>query len=182
MPIGSSAAALHGMDDQNGYSSENGPTPYFWSGGKGARRGASGPRGGGGGGGSHGREMLPHLFGAHSYQFRSGQSAVNSKQPPSWAPEMALNPTYPYTLAEYKRDVSRWIVSTEVAPERQGPLIALAIDGAARAVVDELDDELLSLGANTDLGDGRGAVHHSGPKLLFPYYRGNFQRMTRCRC
>ena len=59
------------------------------------------------------------------------------------------------------------MVSTEVTAARQGPLLALAVGGAARGVVDEIEDHVLADGAAADLNDGLGNVHRSGPVLLF---------------
>ena len=46
-------------------------------------------------------------------------------------------------------------------------MLALAIGGAARVIVDEMDDDDLAVGRIVDLLDGRGDVHRSGPTLLF---------------
>ena len=55
---------------------------------------------------------------------------------------MAHDPLFPYSVTEYIKDLGRWMASTKVSPERQGPLIALAIGGAASTVVDQLPDVL----------------------------------------
>ena len=80
---------------------------------------------------------------------------------------MALDPEYPYTLEEYKRDIQRWCGATKVTPERQGPLVSLAIGGSGRTVVDEIDDALLRHGAQADFGDGRGPIQRSGIEFIF---------------
>jgi len=59
------------------------------------------------------------------------------------------------------------MAATKVSPERQGPLLALALGGAGRTVADELPNDLLAYGAVADLGDGQGMVQHTGPQLLF---------------
>ena len=110
--------------------------------------------------------MQPHIFGANALHYRQGTAVATAETPPTWSPELALNTTYPYTLSEYMRDVQRWMAATKVTPERQGPLLALAIGGGGRTVADELPDELLAHGAVADLGDGLGQVHRTGPKLL----------------
>ena len=56
---------------------------------------------------------------------------------------MALDQEFPYTLREWTRDVSRWCAATKVTPERQGPLLALAVGGAGRVAVDGIYDDLL---------------------------------------
>ena len=112
-------------------------------------------------------EPKPHIFGARALQYRQGTAVATTETPPTWSPERALDPTYPYTLKEYMRDVGRWMSATKVAPQRQGPLLALAIEGAARMVVDEIPDDQLVNGHLADIGDGQGQVHRSGPALLF---------------
>ena len=112
-------------------------------------------------------EARPHIFGARALHYRQGTAVTNAETPPTWSPEMALCPTYPYTLQEFVKDVSRWMAATKVTQERRGPFLALAIGGAGRTVVDELPDDLLAHGAVADLNDGRGAVHQNGPRLLF---------------
>ena len=99
--------------------------------------------------------------------YRQGTAVANADSPPTWRPEMALDPDFPYNIREYRRDVGRWIKATRVPPERQGPLLSLAIGGAARVVLDEMDDNDLALGRVVDLQDGKGDVLRSGPTLLF---------------
>ena len=94
----------------------------------------------------------PHIFGAQSLHYRQGTAVASTETPPTWAPEMALDAVYPYTLQEYMRDVSRWMAATKVTQSREGPLLALAIGGAGRTIADELPDDLLINGAEADLG------------------------------
>ena len=54
-------------------------------------------------------EPQPHLFGQAPQYFRGGMAVSDANVPPPWAPEMAHHPTFPYTLAEWERDVRRWI-------------------------------------------------------------------------
>lgn len=79
-------------------------------------------------------EERPHIFGANALHYRQGTAVANTETPPTWSPEMAHDTRYPYTLAEYLRDVSRWMAATKVSADRQGPLLALAIGGAARQI------------------------------------------------
>ena len=108
----------------------------------------------------------PHIFGAKPLHYRQGTAFASGDAPPIWSPEMSLDTSYPYTLEEYMFDVSRWMAATKVAAERQGPMIALALGGAARTLADNIPTELLASGSVADLGDGLGAVQRSGPKLL----------------
>ena len=112
------------------------------------------------------RVTQPHLFGADALTYRQGTAVATADTPPQWSPEMMLDQRYPYTLREYSRDVQRWMAATKVSAQRQGPLLALAIGGAARSVADEIPDELLVHGAAADLGDGLGLVQRTGPRLL----------------
>ena len=72
-------------------------------------------------------ETKPHIFGATALHYRQSTSMSNTETPLTWSPEMAYDTNYPYTLAEYKRDVSRWLAATKVTAERRGPLLSLAI-------------------------------------------------------
>ena len=112
-------------------------------------------------------EMRPHIFGARSLQYSQGASVVNSDTPPTWSPEMALDPIYPYSLREYMREIGRWCAATKVAPARQGPLISFAIGGAGRTIVDQIETDILVNGAVMDFNDGNGSVMKSGVELLF---------------
>eukprot|EP00971_Amphidinium_carterae_P267164 5299901-Amphidinium_carterae.1 len=111
-------------------------------------------------------ERQPQLYGALPLQYRAGTSISTTKSPPTWSPEHAHNVEYPYTLAEYEKDVRRWQAATEVAESRQGPLLSLAVGGAARSIADEVPTEILRSGGIADLNDGRGNVHRSGVDLL----------------
>ena len=120
------------------------------------------------------REPQPHLFGAFPYQYRTGASVASAEQPPSWNPELVHDRAYPHTLREYRRDVSRWQSATQVTVQRQGPLVALAIGGAARAIVDQIDDQALRDGVVADFHDSRGNVDHSGVELVFRVLEQHF--------
>ena len=107
-------------------------------------------------------ERQPHIYGALPYQYRQGTSSVNADTPPAWTPEQAHDPVYPYTLEEYKIDIDRWLKATKVTPERQGPLIATAVGGAARIVLDAINSNELSRGTTYDFNDGQGMRFYSG--------------------
>ena len=107
-------------------------------------------------------ERQPHIFGAHSGQYRKGTAVMNADTPPTWSPELAdVTLEYPYTLEEYARDVERWRGATKVEPRRQATLLALALGGAARSVADKIDSDHLLNGANADFGDGNGLVRRT---------------------
>ena len=99
--------------------------------------------------------------------YRQGSAVANADTPPFWQPEMALDPTYPYGIAEYRKDVGRWRTATRASPDRHGPLLSLAIGGAARAILDDLSTDDLADGRILDIGDGQGMILRSGPTLLF---------------
>eukprot|EP00971_Amphidinium_carterae_P131533 2604705-Amphidinium_carterae.1 len=80
---------------------------------------------------SFGYERQPQLFGARPLQYRQGTSVATTKQPPTWSPEMAIDPIYPYVLTEWVRDVERWMGATEVAEE------TLSVGSAARTIADQ---------------------------------------------
>ena len=120
------------------------------------------------------REPQPHLFGAFPYQYRIGASIVSAEQPLSWNPESIHDHVYPYTLREYRRDVSRWQSAAKVTVQRQGPLVALAIGGAARAIADQIDGQALRDGVVADFHDGRGNLDHSEVELVFRVLEQHF--------
>ena len=80
---------------------------------------------------------------------------------------MAHHEHYPYTLEEWARDVRRWCFATKVTEERQANLLALALGGSARSLVDEISEDLLRDGGDADFGDGRGREHKTGFQLLY---------------
>ena len=80
---------------------------------------------------------------------------------------MAQDRDFPYTLKEWMRDVGRWQAATKVAINRQAPLLALAIGGAGRTIVDEIDDTMLVNGGFADFRDGNGPQHRTGIQLIF---------------
>ena len=108
------------------------------------------------------RERQPHIYGATPLHYRQGVAVANGESPPTWSPEMANDQQYPYTLEEFRRDVSRWQAATKVTVARQGPLLALAIGGSARSLIDDIDEILLMNGGVSDFNDGLGYVQRSG--------------------
>ena len=62
---------------------------------------------------------------------------------------------------------SRWQSATKVTVQRQGQLVAFAIGGAARVIVDQIGHQALRDGVVADFQDGRGNVDHSGVELVF---------------
>ena len=68
----------------------------------------------------------------------------------------------------------RWAASTKVSVERQGPLLALSVGGAARIRVDEISEDVLRAGAYVNYGDGRGQVFRSGCELVFDALHASF--------
>ena len=124
------------------------------------------------------REKQPHIYGALPLHYRQGVAIANAETPPTWAPEMANDPDFPYTLDEYKKDFHRWQGATKVDPSRHGHLLALAIGGSGRTVVDQIDDTTLRDGGYADFNDGLGNLQHPGISfvfralyLKFPVYR-----------
>ena len=63
------------------------------------------------------------------------------RTPPTWAPKVAHDHDYPYTLSAYVQDVQQWMSLTKVCAERHG--------------------------AVADLGDGQGNVYRTVPQMLF---------------
>eukprot|EP00971_Amphidinium_carterae_P328594 6460551-Amphidinium_carterae.2 len=122
-------------------------------------------------------ERQPQLYGALPLQYRQGTAVASTKSPPCRSPEQAHQKDFPYTLPEWRKDVLRWQAATEVDPSRHGPLLSLALGGAARTLGDRIPTELLVQGGLADLRDGQGAVHHTGFELL---YHALYKRFAPC--
>ena len=129
--------------------------------------------------GSHPTERQPHLYGAAPFQYRAGSHIADVNQPPAWEPEMAYSREYAYTLEEWIRDLRRWLAATKLSAQRQGPLVSLAVGGAARIVLDELDEETLINGAMADFGDG--PRQHSGVECIIRVLRLKFPENAEAR-
>ena len=82
--------------------------------------------------------------------------------PPPWSPEMCHDPVYPYTLSELKFDVGRCAAATKVSEDREAILVAMALEGSARIVRDDLDTSVLQYGGDIDVRDGRGVRRYTG--------------------
>ena len=129
----------------------------------------------------HNSEAQPHLYGAAPFQFRAGIEIADVNKPPPWQPEMAYRKDYPYTLEEWLTDLRRWMAATKLSEQRKGPLVSLSVGGAARIVLDELDEETLINGVRADLNDGQGLRHHSGVDCIIRILRLKFPENLEAR-
>ena len=124
-------------------------------------------------------ERQPHLYGAAPFQHRAGFDVADINKPPAWEPEMAYAKDYAYTLEEWIRDLRRWLAATKLQEARQGPLVSLAVGGAARIVLDELDEETLIRGAVADFGEGQR--QHTGVECIIRVLRLKFPENQEAR-
>ena len=124
--------------------------------------------------GSHGSERQPHIYGAQPHRYRQGTHVAGADIPPTWDPEQARDVWFPYTLREYMCDADRWCHATKVPPERRGPLLSLAVGGAARTIADDIDTQVLVRGATCDIRDGQGPQARTGPEMLFLHLLSRF--------
>ena len=115
---------------------------------------------------NHTMEREPHIHGAAPQQYRQGVAVATGDNPPVWAPEMATGDGYQYVVEEWIRDLRRWAGATKVTVDRQASLVALSVGGAARTLVDSLDDQLLIQGGYADFSDGQGNTHYTGLEFL----------------
>ena len=113
-------------------------------------------------------EGQPHLYGAQPFQYRAGTDVADVNKPPAWQPEMAYNREYAYTLEEL------WLAATKLSEQRKGPLVSLAVGGAARIVLDDVDEETLVNGVMADFGDGQGRRRRTGVECLIQVLRQKF--------
>ena len=123
-------------------------------------------------------ERQPHLFGALPLQYRRGNNIADGNTPPTWSPELAVDPTYKYDLKQFRTDLRRWRASTKVHASRQGPLVALAIGGQARLIIDKIDEETLINGVQADFRDGQGVIFHSGVDCILQALERKFPANT----
>ena len=108
-------------------------------------------------------EQQPHLYGIRSGMCEDGTMPGNLKEPPPWWPERAYeNRLYPFHAKRYVETMRLWIAGTDVAPEKQGPLITLALGGEARRVAEDIALIYRQIGA-TDPISGEWV---SGPELI----------------
>ena len=84
------------------------------------------------------------------------------KIPPAWDPAWAAQ--YPFSV--FTQDALLWSQATDVEAERQGPAMVMRLGGTAKALAREIDIQVLAQGAIQDIGDGQGAVQHTGVTLL----------------
>ena len=112
------------------------------------------------------KSRQPHLYGAQPLHYRQGTALASAESPPCWSPELEADPTYPYSVVEWSKDVRKWQAATKLAAERQGPLLSLALGTAARTVADEIPIHVLQYGAEVDIGDGAGVRRHAGAPAL----------------
>jgi len=88
--------------------------------------------------------------------------AAGGKIPPAWSPEDDRR----YPLRFYCADVRLWARAADVAPEKMGPCAALRLGGSARAIVRELDGDVLAMGMQVQDPVGGGVVNISGLESL----------------
>ena len=65
-------------------------------------------------------ERQPQLFGAIPGAYINGQVVGTGDSPPTWSPDMASNPDFPYGIEEYAEDIHRWVAATRMTRERRG--------------------------------------------------------------
>ena len=87
---------------------------------------------------------------------------------------MAYNREYAYNLEEWIRDLRRWMAATKLSANRQGPLVSLAVGGAARICLEDMDEEILINGAHADFDDGQGLRQRTGVECIIRVLRLQF--------
>ena len=79
------------------------------------------------------------IHGTRYGMYRSGTMPGNMMGPPVWWPELAHeNRRFPYTAKHWVEAMRLWVACTEVAAEKQGPLLTLALGGEARRAAEEI--------------------------------------------
>ena len=95
-----------------------------------------------------------------------GQATM--KTPPGWCVEQA----HAYSLRSWLSDLVLWSASTDVEPQRQGPMAALQITGMARDLVREIPPHILRDGQVDQAG-----VHTTGLMILAQNLTNRFMPM-----
>ena len=126
----------------------------------------------------HATERQPHTDGAAPFQYRADTDIADYHRLRSWEPEFADDRDRPYDfgypLETWIRDVRRWLAITTIPESKQGFMISLSVGGAARMVLDDLDEDILVNGQVADFGDGQGRILHSGAECIFRTLRLKF--------
>ena len=91
----------------------------------------------------------------HCYMMQAGVNdwnlqAATGRIPPGWAPEKERA----YSFRNWLVDIRLWQAGTDIPAERQGPLVAMRLQGAARDMIRELDPNLMA--------HGRQIIDHQG--------------------
>ena len=68
--------------------------------------------------------------------------ASNHRVPPAWGPEMGNH----YPFRKFVHDIELWQAATDVQQDRQAPVIALRLSGAARTLINEVPIGVLQQG------------------------------------
>ena len=81
----------------------------------------------------------------HCFMMQAGVNdwnlqAATGRIPPGWAPEKERV----YSYRNWLVDIRLWQAGTDIPAERQGPLVAMRLQGAARDMIRELDPNLMA--------------------------------------
>ena len=94
----------------------------------------------------------------------NSRTRINSlKVPPQYHTE---NDGINYTIIDWLEDVKKWCIISEVEAYRQGPLLALAVDGISGKYARRIPDELQIHGEVQDWEDGAGPIHRTGVEII----------------
>ena len=89
------------------------------------------------------------------WPFNSPLQRASLREPPAWSPE--LNDEYPFRF--WIQDIVTWCLMSSLREEQRGPAIELALGGAARNLVREMDMHVKMNGV--DEQDANGGVRHT---------------------
>ena len=124
-------------------------------------------------------ERQPHLYGIRSGTYEDGTMPGNMKEPPHRWPERAYaNRLYPFHARRYVEAMRLCVAGTDAAPEKQRPLIILALGGEARRVAEDISLIYRQIGAI----DPISGEWVSGPELIDELSSLNSRRTQKYRC
>ena len=82
----------------------------------------------------------------------------NIRRPPGWHPDYQAQ----YPFRDWVMDVVAWPVISDLQDHQKGLAVELVLGGTARDFVRQLPMQSRALGANYDMGDGRGPIQYNG--------------------
>lgn len=120
-----------------------------------------------------------YMMGRHdrNVQHGSQDQGVTNRIPPAWAPEWERS----YSFQQYCADLLMWIASTDIDEARQGPTVAMRLQGGAKVVMREMDPNQLVNGVlildpagGFDQNGQPNRIHITGVQFLLRHLKRRY--------